>query len=52
MRKPIKSRFIAYLTEIFSVLPRKIPQFAPLMKEQSRKGRDTRLLDRAISNLY
>lgn len=52
MRSPIKSSFIAFLTEIFSALPRKIPQFALLMKERSRKGRDTRLLDRAISNLY
>lgn len=52
IRSPIKSSFIAYLTEIFPALPRKIPQFAPLMKEQSRKGIDTRLLDRAISNLY
>ena len=52
MKSPIKSSFIAFLTEIFPALPRKIPQFTPLMKEQSRKGRDMRLLDRAISNLY
>ncbi len=52
MKSSIKSSFIAYQTEISFDLPLKIPQFAPLMKEQSRKGIDTRLLDRAISNLY
>ena len=52
MKSSIKSSFIAYQTEISFDLPLKIPQFAPLMKGQSRKGIDTRLLDRAISNLY
>ena len=46
MKRPIKSSFIAYQTEITFDLPLKIPHLAFLMKERSRKGRDTRLLDR------